>query len=132
MNMTVDIPLVLNGVELQEEYEGSFKDRKTLVWNLSFTMKAMYYGPEYNKPIVKFANTNFYVPVGDTEAGTGQINSSSVGTTDRIGSIQIKPGLDANGNPTSNASISIDTGEIFVDDDFGYITTIEGIQVEED
>ena len=48
-----------------------------------------------------------------------------------IGRITVKPGLDANGNPTSDANVSINYSQIEVDDDFGYIITSEGIILNE-
>jgi hypothetical protein len=38
--------------------------------------------------------------------------------------VRVVPGLDANGNPTTNANDSIDASLINVNDDFGYIVTI--------
>ena len=94
---------------------------------MEFTMKGFFFGPVYDKPIIKYANTNFYVPAATYVSNTGIISNTAVGNTDMIGSIQVRPGLDANGAPTSNASLSVNTSLIEIDDDFGYIVEDEGI-----
>jgi hypothetical protein len=125
LGINMDIPVILNSNMVEDAYNGSFTDRQVLTYTFGFTMKAWYFGPEYNKPIIKFANANFYVPYGNTTVVDG------IGNTDLLGSIKVYPGLDDDGNPTSNSSISIDTNEIFVDDDFGYIEEISGITISE-
>ena len=40
-----DIAIVLNGVNYTDEYEGDFSQRRTLVWNLNFTLKTYLFGP---------------------------------------------------------------------------------------
>lgn len=119
MGITRDVPLILTSNGFEDTYDGSFKDRQVLTYTMSFLMKAWYFGPIYDKPIIKFANTNFYIPSGSIEDG--------VSNTDVISSTRITPGLDADGNPTSNAELTIAAGEIYVDDDFGYVIETTGI-----
>ena len=40
-----DIAIVLNGVNYQDDYEGDFSQRRTLVWTLNFTVKTYLFGP---------------------------------------------------------------------------------------
>ena len=40
-----DIAIVLNGVNYQDDYEGDFSARRTLVWTLNFTVKTYLFGP---------------------------------------------------------------------------------------
>ncbi len=40
-----DIAIVLNGVGYQDDYEGDYTKRRTLVWNLKFTVKTYLFGP---------------------------------------------------------------------------------------
>lgn len=121
MNEIRDVPLVLRTVKLDDRYDGDFtNERRIQVWTLGFTMKGWMYSPVEEKKIVKFANTNFYVPSFDTSM------NDSVGSTDMIGAIQVKPGLTANGEPTSNNSLSVNTNIITVDSNYGYIVTNAG------
>lgn len=108
MNIDVDVPVVLDSVNFEDQYQGDLMTRRNVFWTLNFTMLAYFYGPIVSKPIVKLSNTNFYIG-----------NTSTTNTT--VMSVQVKPGLDANGAATSNASVSIPYANIAVDDSFGYI-----------
>lgn len=115
MNVTMDIPVILNRVQLDDVYEGDFKERRSMVWTLDFTLKGYLYGPAKTTNVIKFANTEFFV-VRDLE--TASANNPVVSY------IQVQPGLTANGQPTSNAALSIPVADIIATDDFGYVTTI--------
>lgn len=125
MGVNLDIPLQMVSNVIEDQYDGQFLNRQILMYTYTFVMKAWYFGPSYSKPIIKFANTNFRVPTGNATALEG------VGNTNIIGSVRVTPGLDANGEPTSNASISVLPSEIWVDDDFGYIVETSGITLTE-
>ena len=127
MNIAMDIPIILNSISMEDTYDGSFEERRAIIWTLNFTVKGWIYGPIVSKPIIKIANTQFFVPSGGSQANV----TASVGETDVIGRITVKPGLDANGNPTSNANTTINYSSIEVDDDFGYVITSEGIILNE-
>ena len=43
--LTQDIPLILNSVNTDDQYDGGFEDRRYIITTYSFTMKAFYYGP---------------------------------------------------------------------------------------
>lgn len=116
MNVTMDIPVILNRVDIEDVYEGDFKQRRTLMWTLDFTLKGYLYGPVKSKKIIKFANTEFFVVSGDNVVADNTIPVAAF--------IQIQPGLTANGQPTSNAALSIPVADIVATDDFGYVTTI--------
>ena len=40
-----DIAIVLNGVGYQDDYEGDYSQRRTLIWTLNFTVKTYLFGP---------------------------------------------------------------------------------------
>lgn len=123
--INLDIPVQMVSNVIEDQYDGAFLSRQILTYTYTFTMKAMYFGPSYTKPIIKFANTNFRVPAANVSA------EDAVGNTNIIGSVRITPGLDANGEATSNASITVLPSEIWIDDDFGYITEVSGITLTE-
>lgn len=125
MDVIMDIPVILNGVTIEDAYSQDFKDRRALIWNLDFTMKGYIYGPVKKSSVIKFANTTFYVAT----TPDGQI-SNAVGNTDPAVRITVQPGLTANGQPTSNSELSIPRAEIEASDDFGFITEIEELSSE--
>jgi hypothetical protein len=125
MNIIMDIPVVLESLNIEDTYEGDFDQRRALIWTLDFTLKGYIYGPIKKSSVIKFANTNFYVP----SVADGQLQSA-VGVTDPSERITIRPGLTANGAPTSNVAESVSLSEIEADDDFGYCVSIDTIITE--
>jgi hypothetical protein len=108
MGIARDIPVVLDSVTHEDMYEGEMEERRAVLWTLNFRVLGMLYGPIVKKPIIKLANTNFYI--GNTATADTKFEGLSV-----------QPGLDANGNPTSNINVTIPSANISVDDDWGYI-----------
>jgi len=109
MEIEHDTPVTLTGVNFEDRYQGALdEDRRTVFWTLTFEMKAYFYGPVLSKPIVKVANTQFFVG-----------NTSTTNTT--VMKYTVTPGLDANGAATSNADATIAYANVAVDDDFGYV-----------
>lgn len=107
MNQEFKTPIVLQNVDLNDLYDGEFKDRRVLLWTLTFQIKGYIFGATYQAPVIKFSTTN--VRVGNT------INNQIDQT------ITTTPGLDANGNPTSNAAVSIPVSQIFANSDWGFV-----------
>ena len=117
MEITMEIPIVLNDISQDDVYEGEWKERRSLTWTLDFTLKGYIYGPIKTGKIIKFANSVFYTPQG---ANDGEL-SKYVGNTSPVAYLQTQPGLTANGQPTSNAALSIDPHLITATSDFGYV-----------
>lgn len=110
MEETRDVPVVLSPTIQQEDtYAGDMLTRRAIVWTLTFTVKGYLYGRIKEKPIIKFINVSSY------EMDTG----NSV-----ISTVSVKPGLLANGSPTSNGNLSVPTSVIYANNDFGFITEI--------
>lgn len=114
MDISIDIPIVLNSIQMEDTYEGSFDERRLIVWTLDFVMKGMLFAPIVSKPIIKFSNTDFYI--GNTQT-----------TNTQVASILVKPGLDSNGNPTTNNQITVPANTIDVDSNWDYIVLNQGL-----
>lgn len=119
MGIKQDIPIILNRVNLDDVYDGEFATRRSMVWTLDFTLKGYLYGPVKTTKVIKYANTQFFVP----DIADGQL-PYAVGNSEVVASISIQPGLTANGQPTSNSSLSIPVSEILATDDFGFVIDI--------
>jgi hypothetical protein len=111
-----DIPIILNSITSQDQYEGSFEQRRALIWTLNFTMKGYLYGPTKKSKLIKLAETTFRLP---EDVATG--NTTNTSNTIVVAS---RPGLTANGTATSNVAASIPYDEIISTDDYGFINTI--------
>ena len=60
MGIKNDLPIILDSVNYEDEYEGDFSQRRAIVWTLNFTMKLNFYGPINNKGIIRTTNVNTF------------------------------------------------------------------------
>tara|TARA_R100000008_G_C3587063_1_gene173315 strand:- start:2392 stop:3225 length:834 start_codon:yes stop_codon:yes gene_type:complete len=114
MGIKVDVPIVLESLSSQDTYEGDFETRRALIWNLGFRMKGYLFGPIKETAAIRTAN----VGVFGQHANGAYSNTRSTG-------VKVKPGLLANGSPTTNAAASISANSINSTDNFGYIIDFE-------
>jgi len=54
-----DLPILLNTIGFEDDYEGDMTTRRAIIWTLSFTMKLNFYGPVSKQGIINrvVANT---------------------------------------------------------------------------
>jgi len=122
-SVILDIPIILTTINQEDVYEGSFDERRSLIWTLSFTMKGYFFGPVRDQSVIKLANTNIY----DYTIFDGIGDDSQEAAT----RITITPGLDSNGYPTTDVNNTIDRSLIKSTDPFDYIIKIESPPNEE-
>ncbi len=107
----LDVPIVLNSVSLEDAYEADFQERRVLIWTLNFTVKGYYFGPSTDKKVIKFITVNEY---DSFDANTAVYQTF------------VQPGLDANGNPTTDINNTIiPYANIHFEDDWAYIVRIQ-------
>ena len=94
MNLIRDVPIILNGVQYEDNYDGEFTRRRAVVYTLNFTAKTYIYGPMSNQGIIKTA-----------QADLGADTDPKLSREERIVVVS---------NPTTADA----------DDDFGFTTTI--------
>ena len=111
-----DIPIILNSISSQDQYEGSFEQRRALIWTLNFTLKGWLYGPSKKSKLIKHAETVFRFP---EDVATGNTNSTANTIV-----VTSRPGLTANGQPTTNTALSISYEDIISTDNYSIINTI--------
>ena len=99
MGINMNIPIILNSVQLNDSYDGNFTQRRAMIWTLNFVLKGYLYGPVKTSKVIKFANTEFFV------ANTVNIQDS-VGALPATAWVHVQPGLTANGQPTTNSALS--------------------------
>jgi hypothetical protein len=114
MGLKYDIPIVLEGISVEDSYEGDFNQGRTITWTLDFTVKGWLFGPVKTVGggaggIIKFAKINFYT---DLTANTPAEYMT------------VQPGLTSNGEPTTNIAETIPYANISSEDDYGYIVRI--------
>ena len=62
-----DVPIVLQSVAIQDDYEGDYITRRALIYQLDFNMKMKYFGPTKDQGIIKEINIDFNNDVSGTE-----------------------------------------------------------------
>jgi|TARA_B100001094_G_C18113661_1_gene762672 hypothetical protein len=53
MDIKTDVPIILNGVQYEDTYDGSFTNRRAVIYTLGFTAKTYLYGPMNNSKIIR-------------------------------------------------------------------------------
>ena len=95
-----DIPIIIQGVSFQDDFEGSLESRRTIVYAMDFEMKVSFHGPISNSSIIRQVDAALH------QLGVG-LNDSSRGLE------------------TIRVNVK-DSAGVFgmADSDFGFITTI--------
>jgi hypothetical protein len=75
MQHKYDVPVIINNVSCEDTYEGSFTERRALIWTLTFTMKGFIFGPTRKQRTIKTSYINLFnvgtnVPMDDAVANT--------------------------------------------------------------
>lgn len=50
-----DLPIILNSVTYDDDYEGDMTNRRMIIWTYTFTLKLYYYGPVERQEIIRTA-----------------------------------------------------------------------------
>lgn len=61
MDPKYDMPIILNSVSNEIEYEGDMMSTRYIIWNLEFTAKSHIWPPIKTSKIITTANTNLYI-----------------------------------------------------------------------
>jgi hypothetical protein len=67
-NETKDVPVILNSVDYEDDYENNFQTRRAIIYTLQFTVKTYLYGPVTDSKIIKKAITDMYTEVNTSTA----------------------------------------------------------------
>lgn len=95
-----DVPIILTGVVLNDEYEGAMESRRTIIYTMDFDMHVMFHGPISSAGIIRTAITD----IKDIGAG---LNDSDV--------------------PLERITITPNPSDAGPDSDFGFTTLIQEI-----
>mgnify|MGYP003646742674 FL=1 len=60
LNIKRDIKITLDGIDYDDNYEGDFADRQSIIWTLNFTMRLNFYGLVSNQAIIKESIAQLY------------------------------------------------------------------------
>jgi hypothetical protein len=58
MSIVNDVPIILNSISVEDDYEGSFTERRTIIHTFNFTMKVNIFGSITSSGIITNVKTN--------------------------------------------------------------------------
>jgi hypothetical protein len=69
LNIKRDVPVILNNIGYEDTYDGSFTQRRAVIYTLSFTAKTYLYGPASTQKVIKEVQSDIYtdLPVSTRE-----------------------------------------------------------------
>ena len=73
-----DVPIILTGVTMDDQYEGGYEDRRVIEYTLDFTMKTYFFGPVYTGGIIKNVIERDYISSALGQFTTTQIDQSGL------------------------------------------------------
>jgi hypothetical protein len=65
MGIKRDVPIILNGISYEDDYDGDFAERRSLIYTLDFTAKFYLYGPVTSSSVIKTVQVDQYADIKD-------------------------------------------------------------------
>ena len=65
MGIKRDVPIVLNDVSYEDNYQGDFTERRAIIYTLAFTAKFYLYGPVTSSSVIKTVKVDQYTDMPD-------------------------------------------------------------------
>ena len=66
MDVKKDIPVILNSISYEDDYQGDFTTRRAIIYTLEFTVKFYLYGPITSSKVIKTVQVDQYADLPDT------------------------------------------------------------------
>lgn len=60
MNIKNDLPITLDNISFEDNYENDFVTRRSIIWTLTFTLKLNFFGPISDQNIIRKVYNNLY------------------------------------------------------------------------
>ena len=72
MGIKRDVPIVLNSIGYEDDYQGNFETRRAIIYTLSFTAKFYLYGPVTSQSVIKSVQVDQYTDLPDNSPSRQQ------------------------------------------------------------
>ena len=82
LDLKTDVPFVLTGITMQDDYEGNFETRRSIVYTIDFETRLRFYGPTSSKGIIKDITINTLTDASVGESTNITIDPPSAGPAD--------------------------------------------------
>ena len=60
LNIKNDLPILLEGINYEDDYENDFTQRRAIIWSLNFNLKLNFFGPISKQGIIRSATINTF------------------------------------------------------------------------
>lgn len=109
-DISLDIPIELVRQQYYDDYDAAYEKRRVVGYHLDFVIKGYIFGPTSRAKVIKIAKVTLIPSFKKEDLG------------DRV---TVRPGLTADGQPTTDPELSIPYTQIEENDNYGYIVTVE-------
>lgn len=82
MGIKRDLQIILDGISYEDNYEGEFTQRQSIIWNLNFTLGLNFYGPVDQQGYIKTAIANTYANINPSPDTLEKIKYQATYTPD--------------------------------------------------
>jgi len=82
MGIKRDLQIILDGISYEDNYEGEFTQRQSIIWNLNFTLGLNFYGPVDQQGYIKTAIANTYANINPSSDTLEKIKYQATYTPD--------------------------------------------------
>ena len=65
MGIKRDVPVILNSISYEDDYDGDFAERRSIIYTLDFTAKFYLYGPVTSQGVIKTVQVDQYADLPD-------------------------------------------------------------------
>ena len=96
-----DVPIILNSVSMDDQFEGTFEERRVIEFNLEFTMKLYFFGPVYTGDVITNVIEREYI----NDSVSGQFTSTQINESGLVKEVKhYEPAFSAIANAVSNST----------------------------
>jgi hypothetical protein len=104
INRKVDVPIYLNSVSSEEDYEGDFETRRSIIFTLNFTMKTYLFGAKKNYKEIRVVQAGLWNADVFGDSFVGGITYLPGNTTDKPDYVSVITGISGPSGASSNAN----------------------------
>jgi hypothetical protein len=65
MGIKKDVPIILNDISYEDDYQGDFTTRRAIIYSLAFSAKFYLYGPVTSSKVIKTVQADQYTDMPD-------------------------------------------------------------------
>jgi hypothetical protein len=105
INRKVDVPIYLNSVSSEEDYEGDFETRRSIIFTLNFTMKTYLFGAKKNYKEIRVVQAGLWNADVFGDSFVGGVTYLPGNTTDTPNYLSVITGISGPSGASSNANI---------------------------